>query len=525
MHNQYGEAEYNWNTGSDGNSKADWESMDEQEFDTMLQNTLDEIPPVEVINSVTPWRRAMNQILTGMVLNTFTLNFGLLNYILPTIGVILMLLGFRTLRRENKWFQACWRVTLFRAVYVFVLLILNTTIIQSEVYASSIGNVLTFLGVLVIFVQFFCLWQSLKMLQKKTDVPVNTNSAAALLCWYGVICLLDVVQLEGLVVILIMLAAYIFIIRSLYKLSKVLDEAGYVIEAAPVQLTDRMFTTVILTMLGVGMLCGYLFGGSYAMDWTLEERETTSKTEEIEAHLMSLGFPENILKDLTEEDLKACEGALRVAVDLDEYPVNNGRVEKIERKDEVVIDRVYDVKELQITGIAVELPGKREQWKIFHHFEWKINPGFRGTESVMIWPAYRQSKGWSRAGGFTGRLLYDRDGQVYTAPYHTLGEETYVSESFFWDGQSSTDVFATFSLPKRGEKHRGYVSYTIKEMEDGWTIDTWMNYTHQKSRVQYPVKTAVEHEKMGGWNRGEAFILLQDSLSFHPTEEEIEVFK
>ena len=42
---------------------------------------------------VTPWRRAMNRILFGMALCAVTLNFWCLNYILPAIGTVLLLLA------------------------------------------------------------------------------------------------------------------------------------------------------------------------------------------------------------------------------------------------------------------------------------------------------------------------------------------------------------------------------------------------------------------------------------------------
>ena len=47
----------------------------------------------------------MNRILFGMALCAITLNFLCLNYILPAVGTVLLLLGFRTLRRENRWLR------------------------------------------------------------------------------------------------------------------------------------------------------------------------------------------------------------------------------------------------------------------------------------------------------------------------------------------------------------------------------------------------------------------------------------
>lgn len=106
------------------------------------------------------------------------------------------------------------------------------------------------------------------------------------------------------------------------------------------------------------------------------------------AELSGLGFPGDILNDLTDEDIKACEGASRVFVETNFYSADEGRV--VERvKDGVIYNEtVYD-DNLRITGVAVELDGGR--WKIFHHFRWMNDPGACGTESLQLWPATTDS--------------------------------------------------------------------------------------------------------------------------------------
>ena len=61
------------------------------------------LPPDDgLVEEITPWRRAMKRALLGIALNLVTLNFWCLNYLLPAIGTLLLLLGFRALRRENR---------------------------------------------------------------------------------------------------------------------------------------------------------------------------------------------------------------------------------------------------------------------------------------------------------------------------------------------------------------------------------------------------------------------------------------
>ena len=119
-------------------SNHEWESMNERDFETMLEKSVLDFPPDDVVEDVTPWRKAMSRVLVGMALCAITLNFWCLNYILPAVGMVLSLLGFRSLWRENKWFRNCFIITVIRAAYFFPMLILNTTIIQSTIF-SHIG--------------------------------------------------------------------------------------------------------------------------------------------------------------------------------------------------------------------------------------------------------------------------------------------------------------------------------------------------------------------------------------------------
>ena len=79
-------------------------------------------------------------------------------------------------------------------------------------------------------------------------------------------CVLAVIQYNGLVIAGVMIIVYIFVIRNIYKLSKELDEAGYSIQTVSIKVTDRCIVLVLLSVLIIGGAFGYLFGGSYPMN-------------------------------------------------------------------------------------------------------------------------------------------------------------------------------------------------------------------------------------------------------------------
>lgn len=501
-----------------------WEAMTDADFEAMLAQSVPDVPPEEIVAEVTPWRRAMNRILFGMALCAITLNFLCLNYILPAIGTVLLLLGFRTLRRENRWLGGCFAVTVIRAAYFFATLVLNTTILQSAVFTPAVTTALTAVNAVLLLALYFCFWRGLLAVQKKAGLPAQTGGALALIVWYALVCVLAAVHYTGWIVPIAMLVGYGFILRSLCRLSGALDEAGYAIAPGPVRVTDRCLVLVIAAVLGIGGALGYLFGGSYRMDWQPVDTSAQTQTAAIRQQLLDLGFPEEVLNDLTPEDIAACDGALRIVAETEDYPVNDGRNvlwEAYNEKNEryYVQDTVYDVRELRLTGVAVQLPGERETWMVFHHFLWTTDPGFYGTEVLQIWPADENMQdGWRFAGDVTGRVLYDRDGQTFTASYHTLGRQTYTADSVFFGQRTNSDLFAAFSLPRHGEHARGYVAYTAAAVQSGCLLNSWINYTHQQSWLQYPAVTAQTHRMTCTQSNGGAFRTVQDALQFYPAD-------
>lgn len=501
-----------------------WETMTDADFEAMLAQSVPDTPPEEIVAEVTPWRRAMHRVLFGMALCAITLNFLCLNYILPAIGTVLLLLGFRALRQENRWLGGCFAVTVIRAAYFFATLILNTTILQSAVFTPAVTTAFTAGNAVLLLALYFCFWRGLLAVQKKAGLPAQTGGALALIVWYALVCVLAAVHYTGWIVPIAMLVGYGCILRSLYRLSGALDEAGYAIAPGPVRVTDRCLVLVIAAVLGIGCTLGYLFGSSYRMDWQPVDASTQTQTAAIRQQLLDLGFPEAVLNDLTPEDIAACDGALRVVAVTEDHPFNDGRTVSYKESDGEggvvsVLDTVYDVRELRLTSVGVQLPGAQETWRVYHHFLWTTDPGFCGTEVLQIWPADQNiSDGWRFAGDVTGRVLHDRDGQTFTASYHTLGRQTYTADSVFFGQRTNSDLFAAFSMPRHAESARGYVAYSAAGAQSGYLLSSWCNYTHQQSLLQYPAVTAMEKRMTSAFGNTGAFYTVQHALQFFPED-------
>lgn len=485
-------------------------------IDNALLYNYDTLPPEDVVSVVNPFSRHIRFIIIGLALWIIKLNFFNLNYILPLAGILLLMAGFRALRKENRYFSACFAVTLFLLAEFSETLIINTTIFHQEIYQSPLMIILTIISTTLSFLLFFCLGMGIKVLQQKASLPQKTSSTVALIIWYALLYALALINYNGIVIGVIMLIAFAGILISLHGISKELDEAGYMLTPSVFKIPNWAICSIVCLTIAVGGICGYTFFGKYDMQW---QQLSPTKFESVKAHLSSLGFPDSVLNDLTESDLAECENAIEVKVKSALHSANEGREvvtqTTLQGRKTYIRSTVYDQKELCITSVAVKLPTERTSWKIFHHFSWQITPSFYGTECIRIIPAYN-ILGWSNKGSLSGRILYDNGSMTYTAPYASLGTYTRTADDGFFTQSTSDDIYATFSFPHSGTNHRGYVCYIAAENQPGWMLSSWIDYTHQKNFFQYPNQTAMDNTLKSFLNKSDAFISMQDAIQFLP---------
>ena len=461
------------------------------------------------------WKQTYENILIGMGFIGITLNFLFLNQLLPFIGILLVFTGFRKLRRENQWFQIGYAGAGLKVVVTIVSIVLGAVLGHEEIYASYVWKVIAFCGGILPIVLMGCFYFGMRAELKKQNVNINHEVLLHILIWYVVVVALAAWNYQGLILALIILAAYIGILVELKHIAEKLEEAGYILEEQTVRISNGKCVGCAVVLTVAGLFSAYLFLDSYHMEWTMVKESQDPVSEEIKDHLLSLGLPEDILNDLTEEDLLECKNARQVFVERDDYPMNDGIKVVSGTEGYTQYSTEYPQKELKLSGAAIELEQKG-QWKVIHHFRWNEDPGFRGTESLQIYPVYSgQKSGWTVNGGLTGQVLYEKNGTLYTADYAALQNENYnTRDGFpFYDMMEHSSIFAEFSMPRHGENCRGYVAYEIKEKENDWWIDSWLNYTHQNTLVQYPVLSAADHPYKASINIALAEEALKDIIS------------
>ena len=464
--------------------------MDEQDFDALLSRSLPELPPEDIVARTVPGKKALNRILIGYFLSTFTINGLGLNLILPVIGQILMLLGFRALQHENRWFSACYVFAVLQAFLRFGKLILDTTIFdlpfEDPQSAASAFYIALALQVLLSVVSLFCFWRGLRTVQKACGIRSKAIGVLALLVWNLLFCAMALLQMRGQFfggyTLLFLLFSLIIILWMIARQAKALDATGYVLQPAPLRLSDRTLTLIILGILAIGCTCGHLFFSSYDMDWQTVDSTEAAATSETKSQLAALGFPEDILDDLTPEDLARCHGAEQVVVDARTLNSENPTFDNGD----------YDIR---LTNVIVLVPGETPHVVLFNHFSWLSTPKFYGTAALNILPTYEVSAElWRLEDGPTGRILYDDGDDSFVADYHSIEMRT-VTSNLFRNVAPSPSLYASFIFPNQGTRQRGYITYTIAPraiLPEGYRQAGYsqMTYMHQKKRFLYPAETA-----------------------------------
>lgn len=492
---------------------------DDLRFDALLTEGADALPPAP---DISPWRSAMYCIVWGIALKTLTLNFAYLNYILPALGCILLVLGFRTLRRENRALRWAYGLSVAAAAtrsVCAVLLALPVDVGSTFAYADSA----LMLGTLI------ALWRGMIGVSRAAGAEKPSAPAAGTLAiFYAVLIVLALIGLEGWLLVLPVLAVYLVILRNLVKLFRSLEDTGCAIHAAPVHLPTAAVLWGYLGLTLAAVVLAMLLGQRYPMDWQV--RQDAPQDAAIRAELLELGFPQDVLDDLTAEEVAGLAGASEVLAQTDtrydsgKYRVvttdvwtedtpNTWQYQSAEKQADGTYRytyHVYDVEEVcTMTHAAVVLPQGGYQRVVFLHHIAARPRGLVLTEGVEIWPMWRDGENWARGNIVGGRVLCDRQGQTYTAEFAALDSGSYTSQGFFGNSQRSC-INAEWSRLRGAEDLRAYVLYDAETLTPAWEyLESWCHYA-QPSGAVYPFRSALARWRSWGLTGGDT--LFQSAL-------------
>ena len=436
-------------------------------------------PEVETPDvSDSPFCRAMGLIAGGLAVTGVTLNFWNLDVLLPLVGTFCLLVGFRALRRVNGFLRAGYVCACLHMLLLFVELGQDAVIYRAD---TGLAAFFTVVAAAVQLVLLFCLWQGLLDMQRDAGItPPAAPAAGALLLWYILLYVAAALFASLSLLLGAYLVWYFYLVVRLKKLSKSMAAQGCAIKPIKERFSNHKLVGSLLTVLAVVITCGFLFFGSYRMDWTPKETGTDAQVIEAHERLLALGYPESELNDLSDEDLLTCLRAERVVIKGCTGSAYINYSNKPQTNDA-----------FHLTIVAVQRPFDR--LFVACHFRWDDGVRFCGTESLAFEP-HHDSNSWF-AKEFSGRVLYDGpDGATYTAPYIDPGTKQ-ASLSNWYINCFKQIYCADASFPNDGTNQRGYVACALSNNIDEFTkFEGLFYYVHQNGRFQYPVKTARDYQ-------------------------------
>ena len=278
----------------------------------------------------------------------------------------------------------------------------------------------------------------------------------------------------------------LMILIHLYRLSYEWEEAGYAVTAAPVRISDGWIVAGIVGVLAAGLLVGQMCFSVYPMEWTVAETPDAALVQDvaqIKENLLSLGFPETVLEDLSQEDILACRDAGFVFAETEEEIFSETRFIARERQ-----------RKLEVITVAVQLPGDLVRYRFFHYYRWPDDGEMLQREVIEIGPAYNEDGMWALTTDCVAVAIYNQGTAVYRSPMYGMKESQYQAGDWFGGSYERTKLRAGVSYPaENASQCRGYLTYEAVALQEEWRILATTYYYHQTHWFQYPFQSKLKH--------------------------------
>ena len=457
---------------------------EQDRLDEMIEQGLGEIVPGEgVVEEVNPWREPIGRIAAGMALTGITLNFLYLQYLLPTLGAALQYLGFRTLRRSGPAFRIAWGLSLVELVWHAVWLMLSASPWRLE---GMTAYTLGLAGMAVQIARLLLLRAGLRDVCRRAEVEPQGDPLRAAVIWQVLIAVLAFSPLaQSWLAAIPMIIAFVLIIQSLERVGGSLGGAGYCFVDAPVRVSSGVMKWGYL----LGCFALVLLTSTVVNHPRLDAQPVPAQGEaETRQALAELGLPEEVLADLSDEHVRALEGALRVDVQQEMMSFYSSTTTETQKAD-------ADANRLCSYIIYIELPDSR--MAVLNYFDWQQGGAYWGDAVMLGW----QDTYEYLTGQIGGALLYEKNGQAYTAPIPRLNNGVVTTTDWFSGIQSYPRITGTVSYPFGAQNQRGYVLYILQLRDLGYwgrlNGNTSITYRHRLQPFSLPYQTPAE--LTSGW--------------------------
>lgn len=418
-------------------------------------------PAIETRQAM-PWQTPIHWLAWGLTLQFFTLNFLLLNYILPALGIALLYLGVRVLRQENRFFAL-----LYKLILVLLILQLLVTTLMATPYLTFLQ--LPWTAIVLSGYRLFCLLVLRKAVREVYVYAGHKQRGDPLLwliLWQILVIPLAFTPLGQISLLAIQLILVCLILLYRFnKLGNTLDETDYLLYAAPTRLHKDAVWVIYLAV--CALACCLTCAAVYHNPPKADPYTPAAMTETREA-LLALGFPSEVLADLPDETVESFSDA--VFISSDQYLLSF--------TDQATVPTGYGEDGLHSTAVYIERPNQ-EVWML-QHVAWVGTNAY--WEDAFELPMYRTAPE-----ALEGRLLYRRGETNYQAPIPSLHFGSVQTQDFFSSPSMQNSIRGTLSFPFGATDSRAYLLYRLRFMEEEHYLTPHLfNYKHMLSFFRFP---------------------------------------
>ena len=484
--------------------------MSPNEFDRRIVEDLSQLPPAPgEVWGYAPWRSAMTKILWGMGLTTIHFEFLYLQYLLPLLGAALLYLGFRSLRKENRWFKLCWVLSgVLLAVHMATDILTATPVMGWITQNPALQWGLTWLLLGMNLLMLFSLWRGTRAAfavvgekQPKDWLAqgfVCYLLALAIALWSELVPYTettmfgaDIIDQYQWLVTGRSIAGLILMIRLLMCIayqSSALANRGYSITPVPVRFAPTVFLAGVFAVVLLSSIAVlWLSSRAPALEAQPLSAVHAEEYSSVRAHLVDLGMDADLANSLDETELERCRDALAVY----DLPLTHAYGENTyNREDET---GRADVEYVTLRSWAVQLPD--DQVRYYLTFRWLQNPEYNIRDGLTGDPS-----SYDPSYDFSARILWDQDGQTWSAAptVHLGGGETpeelpdWALEWYDYElenlGHLAYIPWCQFSFPADSENRWGWMAWSQDRSDDAGTLYylSLLFYRHQVSWLHYP---------------------------------------
>lgn len=481
-------------------------SEKELHFDRQLIEGLSEVaPPDEEIRKTNPWSIPLDRIIGGLILTTLHLNLLYLHYILPTIGTVMIFLGFRSLRNENSYFKILWVFSTIKLLVQLASLVWLSTPLHLSNYPELAAGLIMQVFQIAMLLLFHA---ALKVTFKKAGKLMENTPLIWAALWTAAIFLIALSPLAGSWLVAIpMIACYIFIIKLLYRIESQLEDTGYLLANAPVRISSGAFgKTYCLTALILVLACNGFYN-----HLSLEPQEYhPPQITESRQRLLDLDFPAEALEYLTDEDVILLREASNIEAFSKLLMFDPKKIEHREGSEgHIFITHTYEPgqKNLEVTTIYAEMPEK--QMYVMQYFSWQGGKPVWQDGFLISGGTEDEDKEIVGSG-----LFYRKKGVKYMADFPRLTCEPVIRDTMF-GSYRSTPITAALSYPFGATEQGGYVLYRHTVMADSDVYSTYslFNYIHRTHPLGIPYARTEDLIVKGAY-------VFEDELQQHYTNYE-----